>query len=114
MASEALLRSGGDQQKAVDYFNEVRERAYRGSGGNLNPAQLTLDVMIQERARELYWEAHRRTDLVRFDLLTTGDYLWAWKGGIMEGQAVESFRNVFPIPGADINANPNLEQNPGY
>jgi hypothetical protein len=114
MAAEAILRSGGDKATAVQYVNELRQRAYKGSGGNVTAADLDLNYIIEERARELYWECHRRTDLVRFDLLTTADYLWDWKGGIQEGQSVGSFRNVYPIPASDRNANPNLAQNDGY
>jgi len=114
MAAEAILRSNGDVATATNYVNQLRERAYKGSGGNVSPSNLNLEYIIEERARELYWECHRRTDLVRFNLLTTSDYLWDWKGGIKEGRAVEDFRNVYPIPSSDINANPNLQQNPGY
>ena len=114
MAAEAILRSGGNKATAAQYVNELRQRAYKGSGGNVSVSDLDLEYIIEERARELYWECHRRTDLVRFDLLTTPDYLWSWKGGIKEGQAVEDFRNVYPIPASDINANPNLIQNDGY
>ena len=114
MAAEAILRSNGDINTAVNYVNECRQRAFQGSGGNVTASELDLDYIIEERARELYWECHRRTDLVRFNLLTTSDYLWDWKGGVQEGRGVESFRNVYPIPSTDINANPNLEQNDGY
>jgi len=114
MAAEATLRSGGSQAEAAEYINTVRQRAYKGSGGDIATSDATLDYLVNERARELYWECHRRTDLVRFGLLTSSNYLWAWKGGVKEGRGVEEFRNVFPIPAADINANPNLEQNAGY
>lgn len=114
MAAEAILRSGGDKTTATNYVNALRERAFKGAGGNVAVGNLDLDYIIEERAREFYWECHRRTDLVRFNLLTTSDYLWDWKGGIKEGQAVQDFRNVYPIPASDINANPNLTQNTGY
>lgn len=114
MAAEAILRTSGDQNLAAQYINEVRRRAYKGSGGDIQASDATLDFLIEERARELYWECHRRSDLVRFGLLTTGEYLWAWKGGVAEGQAVEQFRRVYPIPSSDLNANPNLKQNEGY
>ena len=114
MAAEAILRSGGDKATAAQHVNKLRQRAYKGSGGDVSAADLDLDYIIEERARELYWECHRRTDLVRFNLLTTSDYLWDWKGGVKEGQPVADFRNVYPIPASDINANPNLEQNDGY
>lgn len=114
MASEALVRSGGDRGLALDYFNRVRNRAYGGNGGGITDAELTLQMLIDERARELYWENHRRTDLIRFDQFSETDYLWAWKGGVPEGRSVEQFRDVFPIPTADLSANPTLQQNTGY
>jgi SusD family len=116
MASEAILRGagGGDKNKAVQYFNVVRERAFTGASGNYTAANLNLDVMLDERARELYWECHRRTDLIRFGKFTDGNYLWAWKGGVKEGKTVPAFRNIYPIPSSDLGANTNLTQNPGY
>lgn len=114
MAAESILRMGGDKQKAVDYFNKIRERAYEGPSSNFTAGNLTLDLILDERARELYWECHRRTDLVRFGQLTNGSYLWAWKGGTAAGTTVGSHRDIFPIPSADLGANPALKQNPGY
>lgn len=114
MASEAILRDGGNKQQALDYFNAVRSRAYGGYGGEISLDDLDLDMILDERARELYWECHRRTDLIRFGKFTNDLYLWAWKGGVKEGAAVEDFRILFPIPSADLGANPNLEQNEGY
>jgi len=112
MAAEAIVRNNGDAGLALQYFNEVRTRAYKSTGGNVS--QLDLDLILDERARELYWECHRRTDLVRFGQFSNGSYRWTWKGGVMEGTQVEAFRDLFPIPASDIGANPNLEQNDGY
>jgi hypothetical protein len=114
MASEALVRGGGDRGLALDYFNRVRARAYQSAGANISDADLTLQTILDERARELYWECSRRTDLVRFGQFSESEYVWAWKGGVPEGKSVESFRDVFPIPTSDLTANPNLVQNPGY
>ncbi len=114
MAAEAILRSGSATQSAADYFNAVRTRAYLSASANVTPEELSLDLILDERARELYWECHRRTDLIRFGQFTDGDYVWQWKGGVMEGTQVDNYRNIFPIPAADIGANPNLQQNPGY
>jgi hypothetical protein len=75
---------------------------------------MTLDFIIDERARELYWEFHRRQDLRRFDLFTGAGYLWSFKGGSPSGLPSQSFRNIFPIPNASLTVNPNLTQNPGY
>ncbi len=116
MASEAILRgaSGGTKADAVNYFNKIRSRAYQSNLANLDENTLNLQEILDERAREFMWEAQRRTDLIRFGQFTTDKYLWQWKGGVKEGQAVENYRRVFPIPAKDINNNPNLVQNEGY
>ena len=114
MAAEAILRGGGNQAQALQYVNQVRTRAFKSPAGNITAAELNLNFLLDERARELYWECHRRTDLIRFNKYSQSDYLWQWKGGVREGRSVEAFRNVFPIPNADVNANPNLKQNEGY
>jgi SusD/RagB-like outer membrane lipoprotein len=117
MSAEATLRGGqgSDRTTALNYVNEVRRRAYQGgSAGNITDSELSLDFILDERARELYWECHRRTDLIRNGKFSQTNYLWAWKGGVKEGQSVGQFRDVFPIPSSDLGANPNLEQNDGY
>lgn len=110
--AEATLRGGGGNAgQALDYINALRTRA----GATLiNTPQLTLQFVLDERGRELYWEAHRRTDLIRYNQLTTATYLWPWKGGVETGIAVDSKYNLFPIPARNRNANQNLTQNPGY
>ncbi len=115
MYAEAVLRGGGgDKGTAVAYVNLLRERAYGDNSHNITATDLTLDFLLDERARELYWEGHRRSDLVRFEKLTGGEYLWEWKGNVQEGAPTEAFRNLYPIPANDLMANPNLQQNPGY
>ncbi len=116
MYAEAVLRngSGGSIDEAVGYINELRERAYGNTSGNIQRSDLNLPFILDERARELYWECHRRTDLVRFGQFTDGPYVWPFKGGTLEGTQTPAFRDVFPIPAADLGANPNLQQNTGY
>jgi hypothetical protein len=92
----------------------MRQRAYGNNSGNISQADLDLQFVLDERGRELYWEGHRRTDLVRYNLLTTGTYLWPWKGGVASGTAVNDRYNIFPIPAANLTANPKLTQNEGY
>ena len=99
--AEALLRSGGSQSEALDLVNQVRERS------NATPLKtLTLDNILNERARELCFEMVRRRDLIRF-----GKFTDAWQFKPKDDGA---FRDLFPIPHDAIVANPNLKQNPGY
>lgn len=113
MYAEAHLRGGGGSEAlAVEYFNKIRERAFGDDSQNI--ATLTKDRIIDERARELLWEGHRRTDLIRFGRFTGGDYVWPWKGNVAEGIGTHERYDLFPIPFTDITANPNLEQNPNY
>lgn len=111
---EAVLRggTGGTIPQALIYVNNLRQRAYGNSTGNVTT--LSVNFFLDERARELYWEGHRRTDLVRFNRFTDASYLWPFKGGVKAGSALPSSRNLYPIPSADLIANPNLTQNPGY
>lgn len=113
MYAEAVVRGGGGTMgKAVGYVNQLRARAYVG-GAQITAADLTLDFILAERGRELYWEAHRRTDLIRFHKFSQNK-VWAFKGGVPQGTTTEAFRNLFPIPATDLAINSNLTQNPGY
>lgn len=118
--AEAFLRGGGgDAATALDYLNKIRFRAYGGSygandQGKLNGGDLNLQTILDERGRELYWEGHRRTDLIRFNLLTSANYVWPWKGGVASGTGVDDKFKLFPIPASNRTANPNLDQNPGF
>ncbi|HPT14470.1 MAG TPA: RagB/SusD family nutrient uptake outer membrane protein [Bacteroidales bacterium] len=116
MYAEAVLRggSGGDAGTALTLVNALRTRAYGDTHGNIAASDLTLNFILDERARELYWECTRRTDLVRFGQFTNGDYVWPWKGYVKEGAATDAHYNIFPLPSSDVSANPNLTQNPGY
>lgn len=112
MYSEAAARGAADQSTGLSYLNAVRERAYGNSSYNFS--SYTAEDVLQERARELYWEGTRRTDLIRYGKFTGGDYLWPFKGGVLEGASSADFLNLFPLPTSDLVLNPNLVQNPGY
>ena len=113
--AEATLRGGGgDISTAVTRINELRMRAYGGPSGNISAGDLTLDFVLDERSRELYWEGQRRTDLIRYNYFTSGTYLWPFKGNQPNGVGVGAFRRLFPIPSNTLSSNPNLQQNPGY
>jgi len=111
MYAEAVLRGGGGSQgTALGYINDLRERA---GSETVSASELTLDFILNERARELYWEAHRRTDLIRFNQFSENG-IWPYKGGVPQGGTTQSFRNLMPIPASDLGVNTNITQNPGY
>lgn len=110
MAAEIDLRLG----QPVSTANLTRLQKIATRAGVTLPATVDLDYILDERARELYWECHRRTDLIRFGKFTTGDYVWPLKGDDLNGRAVDDKYNLMPIPFTDITANPNLKQNPKY
>jgi len=99
MKAEAAWRQGKTSE-AIAAVNMVRQRADV-------PAltQITPEILLAERGRELFAEGHRRTDLIRF-----GRFNAPW----WEKQTSAPFRNLFPIPQNQILSNPNLTQNPGY
>jgi len=113
MYAEAHLRGGGGSATlAVQYVNDLRTRA--NNPNQVNATTMTLDFILDERARELHWEAHRRQDLIRYRRFTGGSYNWVWKGNGSNGIALPSHFDKFPIPTASMATNPNLTQNTGY
>lgn len=116
MYAEAHLRgaTNGSGATALTYINALRNRSGDTAIGDINAGQLNLDFILDERGRELYWEGHRRTDLIRFGKFTGSAYIWDWKGGTPEGRSIPEHMKIFPIPAADLATNPTLVQNPGY
>jgi starch-binding outer membrane protein, SusD/RagB family len=114
---EAVARggTGGDANTALTYANLLRKRAYGTAQGNATLADMSdLQYFINERARELFWEGFRRTDLIRYNQFVGNTYLWPWKGGLKNGANVDDFRKLYAIPTKDLSVNPNLKQNEGY
>ncbi len=70
--------------------------------------------MWQKLSKELYWECHRRTDLIRFGKFTSANYFWEYKGNHESATEISNHLKVFPIPNNVILANENLKQNEGY
>lgn len=113
MYAECAVRgaAGADMGTAVQYVNDVRTRS---SASTITQTDLTEEFIIDERARELNLEGHRRTDLIRFGMFTGSSYLWPWKGGVKDGTSIPNAYKLFPIPSSALQANPNLTQNPGF
>lgn len=112
MYAECAARGAANVGTGLFYVNQLRERAYGNS--NFNLSSIDPLTVLDERARELHWECTRRTDLIRYNLFTTGDYVWPFKGGVAAGTGVASHLKLYPLPTSDIVLNPNLIQNPGY
>jgi len=113
MYAEAVLRggTGGTKAKSLEYVNELRDRA---GVERISEAELNLDFIFDERSRELYWEAQRRMDLIRFNKFTK-NYKWPWKNGVYVGVAsIDDKYKIYPIPATEITANTSLQQNTGY
>jgi starch-binding outer membrane protein, SusD/RagB family len=101
---------------SIGYINELRQRAHGNASGNvatIGSGNAALNFILDERGRELHWEGHRRTDLIRFGRFTGGTS-WPWRGKVAAGISTPIYRNLFPIPSNAISSNPNLIQNPGY
>ena len=99
--AEACMHAGGNASAQI--------KALADRAGVAAPSTIDEDFLMAERARELMWEGHRRTDLIRHNLFNAETYLWPYKGGdSFTGQAFDAGRNVFPIPASQITVYPGL------
>ena len=107
--AEACMHLGAEGM-ALPKLRELSSRA-----GVEPPQQISQEFLVAERARELMWEAHRRTDLIRYGLFHTDAYRWPYKGGdSYAGQSFPEYKCIFPIPPTELATNDKLVQNPGY
>lgn len=104
LKAECLMRMNGNNAnaEALKYANLIRKRA---GAEPYTETTLTLSELLEERARELCWEGHRRQDQVRF-----GTYSKVWDNK----SNTDSYRDIYPIPKKAMTTNANLKQNPGY
>ncbi|MFV8392380.1 RagB/SusD family nutrient uptake outer membrane protein [Flavobacterium sp. LB2P6] len=110
----AVVGKVGDLGTARGYVNALRTRANASTIASLTADAIGANLVLDERAKELHWEGHRRTDLIRFGKFSGGGYLWPWKGNVAGGAPTQAFRNLFPIPATALASNSKLQQNPGY
>jgi hypothetical protein len=101
------LNELGRTGEAVDVVNIIRQRSGDAALDPANYNQASFrDQILSERLHELIAEARRRQDLIRHGKFASG----AWE----HKQPSDPFRVLFPVPQLQRDANPNLEQNPGY
>jgi hypothetical protein len=109
MRAEAKLRKSNDAAGALADVNKVRTARTANKPAGSTLTAIDLDALLRERGFELYWEMHRRTDLIRF-----GKYESAWT----EKSNTDKNKRIFPIPQTAIDGASNLpgylKQNPGY
>ena len=109
--AEALNEQTPGSAAALALLNSLRNR----NGHPLAPAlagPITRAMILNERLFELYGEQKRRQDLIRFGQFTTRTDAGS---GLVGGKVASAdYYVLMPIPQTQINANPLLEQNPGY
>lgn len=98
--AEAHWRKDPNDQGALGLVNQIRRRANQD-----NFSTLTAQNLLDELGREKFYEGQRRQDLIRFGVFGQPT---RWMPGS------DANKNLLPIPTAQININPNLQQNPGY
>ncbi|MFH4968318.1 RagB/SusD family nutrient uptake outer membrane protein [Gaetbulibacter sp. M240] len=114
LRAEAHL-GNGSPQLAADDINVVRGRA---KATLVNAGDVTIDYILDERAREFYSETFRLLTLMRLGKLVeyTIQYMDNPVAGGGTGAGIQPFHSKFPIPQSEIDLNISgvLEQNPGY
>ena len=122
MYAEALNEANGPTADVYKAVNRIRARA-----GVVNfPTGLTKDAMRREiwleRYRELMFETHLYFDVKRWKLAHTADPVFGLNRPELDFRLKPLFTRVFdqnrdylwPIPGAEMDLNPQLTQNPGW
>jgi starch-binding outer membrane protein, SusD/RagB family len=76
-----------------------------------------LSDILLERRKELAFEGHRYWDLARYNMdVVRVNLAGNYPGNVPLVIAADNFRRIFPIPQAELDANPSIreQQNPGY
>lgn len=107
MKAECLLRTGNEPD-ARQIVNDCRKRNFDNYDETKEIKLLTLDELLDERAREFIFEGWRRNDMIRFG--TYGDPC-DFKPN---SDPADKHTWVFPIPQQVIDNNSEIVQNPGY
>lgn len=111
LRAEAYLAAGNAAMAAAD-IAVVRTRAYNNVPQIVNPADVTIDYILDERSRELSLEEQRALTLRRVGKFGERVKKYNWQAG----PTYLPKHDLFPIPQKEIEANTGavLAQNPGY
>jgi hypothetical protein len=105
-----LNELNGPNQQSIDLINQVRARCFDPDRPialvNFNSKEALRNRILDERGFEFLWEDFRRQDLIR-----AGRFLEAWT---LKPASDGAHRKLYPVPQIQLDANPNLRQNPGY
>jgi hypothetical protein len=93
MYAECFVRAGGNGATALGYVNALRYKSKRCN--YINAGGLTMNFILDERARELHWEGHRRTDLVLFWKIHWRKLFMAMERWSFWRSNTQSFRDLF-------------------
>ncbi|NMH86897.1 RagB/SusD family nutrient uptake outer membrane protein [Flavivirga algicola] len=106
--AEALNELDGPTQESIDLINEIRNRAQANEVllTDFADKEALRDFILAERGREFFTESLRRQDLIRH-----GKFI---ERAIARGKPAQAFHVLYPFSQAQVDNNPNLEQNPGY
>jgi starch-binding outer membrane protein, SusD/RagB family len=134
MAAEADLKvNGSPSTTAVEYFNQIRRRAFGYSPvttpvADIDVSSFTFQDIVDERSRELCFEGLRRQDLLRWGIMTQemqkvisdnatnspSTYLTAANLSAVNFVANPTKYSLFPIPATELVYDYNLYQNPNW
>ncbi|MPR33154.1 RagB/SusD family nutrient uptake outer membrane protein [Salmonirosea aquatica] len=112
IAAEAEARMNGGTAKAYGYINAVRSRAGLPNLATGLSKDSFIDAVLQERSWELFAEGDRWYDLTRTDRFLT--VIPKATNSVYPSRPVQAKNKYFPIPQDEVNANPELEQNPDW
>ena len=106
--AEALNETSGPSQEAIDLINQIRTRAGASSIalGDYSTKESLKSFIMEERRREFFFEGKIREDAIRNDVFISTAQ--------SKGRPAQDFHKLFPIPLAELDANKEMTQNPGY
>lgn len=117
LLAEAQFKQGKLQQ-AADNLNVLRKRAFADypTSGQLQASAITLNLILDERARELVGEENRRMTLMRTGTLVERALRLNGNDAVHPTTGLTATNNLLPIPLTEIQLNKDavLTQNPGY